>query len=172
VEDGVSEEVADLVDEVPVPFAESHQDLVVAALEDVQMGLGVASASEKSLQENLVFSLRVDRTDNTTCFGLCLEQGLKVLENLEVSSWGILLVAGCRTTRLIGLQKGRTDELVIKQSYLFKNELEEHFALDKILLFCQKTTPLELFLPVAEQETEQSGKGEQKGEFELLSSVE
>jgi len=49
VEDGVPEEVADLVDEVPVPFAESHQDLVVPPLEDVQMGLGVASASEKSL---------------------------------------------------------------------------------------------------------------------------
>lgn len=86
MEDGISEEVADLVDKVPVPLAESHQDLVVTTLEDVQVGLGVAGASEKSLQENLVFSLRVNKTDNTTCFGLGLEQSLKVLENLEVSS--------------------------------------------------------------------------------------
>ena len=46
MEDGISEEVSNLVDEIPVPLAKLHQYLVVPALQDVQMGLGVASASK------------------------------------------------------------------------------------------------------------------------------
>lgn len=51
MEEGVAEEVTDTVYQVPVPLAETRQDIVVAALEDVQMGLGQTRAPEQRLKE-------------------------------------------------------------------------------------------------------------------------
>lgn len=68
VEEGVLEEVADLVDQVPVPLLELGEDVVVPSLKDVQMSLGLAGTAEQGLQEDLVLALAVDGLYDNICF--------------------------------------------------------------------------------------------------------
>lgn len=72
VEEGVLEEVADLVDQIPVPLLELCQDIVVPSLQDVQMSLRLAGTAEQCLKEDLVLALAVNGLQYNLSFRLGL----------------------------------------------------------------------------------------------------
>lgn len=72
VEEGVLEEVADLVDQVPVPLLELCQDIVVPSLQDVKMSLRLAGTAEQRLKEDLILALAVDGLHHHISFRLGL----------------------------------------------------------------------------------------------------
>ena len=60
MEEGIFQKVTDLVDQVPIPFAEFYENIVVASLEDIEMGLRLYCSSEECFQENFIFSLGIN----------------------------------------------------------------------------------------------------------------
>ena len=47
MEEGIFQEISDFVYQIPIPFAEFYENVMVATLKDVEMGLRLDCSSEK-----------------------------------------------------------------------------------------------------------------------------
>ena len=79
MEEGIFQEISDFVYQIPIPFAEFYENVVVASLEDVEMGLRLDCSSEKRFQKDLIFSLGVNRKNDDLRFCLFGEKTLEML---------------------------------------------------------------------------------------------
>jgi len=47
MEEGIFQEISDFVYQIPIPFTEFYENVMVASLKDVEMGLRLYCSSEK-----------------------------------------------------------------------------------------------------------------------------
>lgn len=150
VEERVPEEVADLVDQIPVVVLEVGESGVVALSQHSQMGLRQRGPTQKRLEEYFIVAFRGDGGEQGGSFSLVFECVFEVLECFQLFSFLKLLFAGTAFAGLILAQHFGTCELVIQQHQLLESQSQQGVAFQELFLAHHVALPVELLSPVVD----------------------